>query len=625
MRTNSSLVPSAFVLLLFPLVFLHAPLPWPYQIRLVLICALLFVFLRGARSGGGAIADDPLALSLLLAALVIFVLVEFGETTPDHGSDPSTAVLAWPLCIVVLAGLATIYAHSVGIRSEVRDAHQRAANRQHVVDLCVSVIAGPAVAVLIWQTAESRDQTNYLRIMKIGMVLMAYFLSSRAWRYVDSHHLRWSLWCGLLALMLSVAVGCFTAGRLFLDRAAAFEDVLNAPRNASTRLAAIAEQNRRTLRLPQFEHSRLLASIRGNDDFPPEAGLLLQGLSSLEQRDWDSAASRLDSIIQLRSGVLAIDRLWCYTTRGTALARVSEWTDVAENASDGLREYPSELALEAQLVVGLVKNQKSWLPTSIDSAATLLRTGQVFSDISARLAKLQPGQSHNLSDITSPVAIAAFHNIDTAELAELLDRLGVLLLHPATHVGATTTRVPTSIYIRSAAYGYGRGTIVVGGTDLFAPTDQPPWSYLVAVIEPRNGRILRIGSFHWSRDDVSCCGRRLLHFLDDVPEGSIVCISIGGGAITLDLHGRAALETIGVDYDSSVPNLWGSTMVGVKGALLGTAAVSYAKRTATVSLLPGNFKPNVGSLSALLQSEAQLRNRTVAYISEDTLAWADRL
>jgi hypothetical protein len=133
--------------------------------------------------------------------------------------------------------------------------------------------------------------------------------------------------------------------------------------------------------------------------------------------------------------------------------------------------------------------------------------------------------------------------------------------------------LPVSILVRSAGEEQGSfGHIYVNGVD----QSLNQRGYNVVVVEPRTGKIQARENF-----DTHLTAResnRLVNFLEQIPEGDLVAIA-AADEISQHLTGQAvdALRTIGADEDLREKFRWSHAIIGVKGALPGSASESTSE------------------------------------------------
>ncbi len=154
--------------------------------------------------------------------------------------------------------------------------------------------------------------------------------------------------------------------------------------------------------------------------------------------------------------------------------------------------------------------------------------------------------------------------------------------------------LPVSILVRSAGEEQGAfGHIYVNGVDE-SPNQR---GYNVVVIEPRTGKIQARETF-----DTHLTARestRLVGFLQEIPEGDLVAIAASDEAsLHLTTQAVEALRTIGADEDLRGKFRWSHAIIGVKGALPGSASESASETN--VSQVYLNFPLTSSNLAVTL-------------------------
>lgn len=134
-------------------------------------------------------------------------------------------------------------------------------------------------------------------------------------------------------------------------------------------------------------------------------------------------------------------------------------------------------------------------------------------------------------------------------------------------IGQTGIEAPVSLTVQSAGQEVGDfGLIYVNGEDVSLNER----GYNVAVIHPTTGAVERVAAFDTHLD--AGAGRALASFLADVPAGYLVAVAAADEASRLlSPEAVEALHTIGAGGDLRDHFRWGHAIIGVKGALSGSA------------------------------------------------------
>jgi hypothetical protein len=140
-------------------------------------------------------------------------------------------------------------------------------------------------------------------------------------------------------------------------------------------------------------------------------------------------------------------------------------------------------------------------------------------------------------------------------------------------IGQTGSRAPVPIEVNSdgpANIAY----ITVGDAESGEAVDgsEHRTGYNLALIDPRNGKLLEKRGFDTSAAGAASEPALLAEFLAGVPEGWIVVAAMqGDGAAHLSEDAVAAFRSIGGDADLRGQTGWSHALIGVKGAAPGTA------------------------------------------------------
>jgi Interleukin-like EMT inducer len=138
-------------------------------------------------------------------------------------------------------------------------------------------------------------------------------------------------------------------------------------------------------------------------------------------------------------------------------------------------------------------------------------------------------------------------------------------------IGSTGVQAPTAIEVNSggeADFAY----ITVGTGDGGRDGSAHRPGYNVAVIHPRTGKLLDRRGFDTTPGGSEAEAAALAAFIEQVPDGRIVVVALqGDGASHLTDEAVAAFREIGGQADLRGRSGWSHAIVGVKGAVPGTA------------------------------------------------------
>jgi hypothetical protein len=138
-------------------------------------------------------------------------------------------------------------------------------------------------------------------------------------------------------------------------------------------------------------------------------------------------------------------------------------------------------------------------------------------------------------------------------------------------IGGTGVQAPAAIEVNSggpAGFAYITIGEHAGSEDgsLHSP------GYNVAVIEARTGRLMQRQAFDTTPGGSQAQAAALAAFVDAIPEGRIVAVAMqGDGAANLTVEAVDAFRAIGAQADLRGSSGWSHAIVGVKGAMAGTA------------------------------------------------------
>jgi hypothetical protein len=148
-------------------------------------------------------------------------------------------------------------------------------------------------------------------------------------------------------------------------------------------------------------------------------------------------------------------------------------------------------------------------------------------------------------------------------------------------IGRTGVDSPVNLVVQSAGQEVGDfGHIYVNGQEVSADER----GYNVVVLHPETGEVEGVGAFDTHLD--SEASGALAAFLSEVPRGHIVAVSAADEASRLlNQEAVTALHGIGAQGDLREKTRWGHAIIGVQGALPGTAleAVDWMRPSVVVA------------------------------------------
>jgi hypothetical protein len=136
---------------------------------------------------------------------------------------------------------------------------------------------------------------------------------------------------------------------------------------------------------------------------------------------------------------------------------------------------------------------------------------------------------------------------------------------PAYLIGRTGTQAPVDIEATSATGPSARASLRINGLEQL---DRNGRGYVIAVLDPRDGRLASLGWFDTLRDPEE--SSRLARHLEGVPAGAIVVALVRDeGTANLSPEALRALASIGARADVSGRFREAHAVIGVKGATPG--------------------------------------------------------
>lgn len=136
-------------------------------------------------------------------------------------------------------------------------------------------------------------------------------------------------------------------------------------------------------------------------------------------------------------------------------------------------------------------------------------------------------------------------------------------------VGRTGVSTPARLRVRSQGLAAGNSASIMLEERDLAPDTR---GYNLAVIHPRDGRLLQVAAFDLVADAGAKQAARLVQLVQGVPDGMIVCVAVkDDGAMNLTDGVVQALRGLGAGEDLRGKTRASYALIGVKGAKPGTA------------------------------------------------------
>ena len=205
-----------------------------------------------------------------------------------------------------------------------------------------------------------------------------------------------------------------------------------------------------------------------------------------------------------------------------------------------------------------------------------------------QIGALENGQNqvirYSMSDISPFGSESEIRSTTLYHVVRLLESVGISVLYPPMHIGATKFTSPVDLDLLSRSVEYSRQEFLrVSGSNV----SKHGRGYNLAVIDPQIGTVTAVGSFDtWLEIGQN---RKLSEFIRKVPSGHIVAGTINDeGSASLRAEGRDALREVGVERFPG--DWWAHAFVGIKGAPEGSALEEIGERTiVALGVLAGNM------------------------------------
>ena len=153
-------------------------------------------------------------------------------------------------------------------------------------------------------------------------------------------------------------------------------------------------------------------------------------------------------------------------------------------------------------------------------------------------------------------------------------------------IGATGLETPVAIEVNSggpAGFAY----ITVGTGDVSEDGSLHSPGYNLAVVDASSGRVLDRQGFDTTSGGSEAQASALAAFVRAIPEGQIVVAAMqGDGAAHLTAEAVDALRSIGGEADPRGSSGWSHALVGVKGAVPGTALEASGPQNGWLRVAP---------------------------------------
>jgi hypothetical protein len=358
--------------------------------------------------------------------------------------------------------------------------------------------------------------------------------------------------------------------------------------SASQKYIELIKKNGDSFNLPFYALAPVIAGARDRPEVDYGISAYLRAsinekfASSLKQ--WSEIRADYDTA--LVSGVINHGSLKfeIYDKFGIALFHLHEWDELAQLNEQALVEFPASPIFLFSDLVAQVRMGK--LQAAARSLEELIELGKAEIDeghLDFQENKLT--EIKQIGEVLFPGRNWIYEALSLYDIVSVFQIAQLEVLHFGEMIGTTGVKTPINLWVKSAGWGYGK-TGVGSGNSLVSGAQRR--GYNLSVFDPLTGENIRNELFDtWAGPEIS---DGMLNWVESIPEGMIVVAFVHDeGTSNLTQAGLQALHKIGGSEDLRGRLRWAHALIGVKGALPGSAIERFDPQRVEVGVLVGNM------------------------------------